>query len=207
MPSGQAQVVPPSPNQPRPVTPGQPQPQPQPPAQPAVTAGPIKAIPRSSWAKADPIPSRLNKMGGVSMVTVHHEGWTPVYFDDTRSTADRLDGIRRSHIERLGAADIGYHYIIDRSGRVWQGRNVGYQGAHVREHNENNVGVMVLGNFDQQQPTNAQLTTLRSTLAALCKQYRLTTKKIYTHQELNRTECPGRVLQSHMSTLRRNGLA
>ncbi len=205
-PTGQAQIVPPGnpgPHQvqPRP-NPAQPQPQPA-----TAAAGPIRAIPRSSWAKADPIPSRLNKLGGVSAVTVHHEGWTPVYFEDTRSTADRLDGIRRSHIERMGAADIGYHYIIDRAGRVWQGRSVAYQGAHVKEHNENNIGIMVLGNFDQQQPTNAQVATLRSTLIALCKQYRLTTKKVYTHQELNKTECPGRVLQSQMTTLRRNGLA
>ncbi len=207
MPSGQSMVVPP-PTQPAPV-PGSPAPQPQPATPPpaVATAGPIKAIPRSSWAKADPIPARLNPMGEVNMVTVHHEGWTPVYFDDARSTADRLDGIRRSHIDRLHAADIGYHYVIDRGGRVWQGRSLAYQGAHVREHNENNLGIMVLGNFDQQQPTSAQLATLRGTLVTLCKQYRLNTKKVFTHQELNKTECPGRVLQAHMTTLRRNGLA
>ncbi len=65
---------------------------------------------------------------------------------------------------------------------------------------------MCLGNFDKQQPSTAQLATLRATLLALMKQYRLPSNKVYTHQELNKTECPGRVLQAHMVTLRRNGL-
>lgn len=200
VPSGQALVVPSRPVPPpvNPVTP--------PPAAPAVASGPVRAISRASWAKADPIGSRINRMGNVQMITVHHEGWTPVWFEDTKSTADRLDGIRRSHIDRLRAGDIGYHYIIDRAGRVWEGRNTAYQGAHVREHNENNLGIMVLGNFDQQQPSTAQISTLRSVIVASAKQYRVPVSKVYTHKELNRTECPGKVLQAHMATIRRNGL-
>jgi hypothetical protein len=203
IPSGKSLVVPASPaaTPPNPAAAAKP---PNPAA--ATTAGPVRAVARSTWARAQPIPSRLNRMGGISLITVHHEGWTPVWFDDTRSTADRLEGIRKSHIDRLQAADIGYHYVIDRAGRVWEGRSVAYQGAHVREHNENNLGVMVLGNFDQQQPSAAQLATLRGTLSALMKQHGVRVNKVYTHQELNKTECPGRVLQAHMNTLRRNGL-
>lgn len=197
MPSGHALVVPATPT---PVTPA------PAPAPPAGRDG-LNPVARSSWARANPIPSRLNRMSGVNMLTVHHEGWTPVWFDDARATADRLEGIRKSHIARMAAADIGYHYIIDRGGRVWEGRSIDYQGAHVREHNEHNIGVMVLGNFDQQQPSAAQLATLRSTLLSLMSQYRLRSNKIYTHQELNKTDCPGRVLQAHMVTLRRSGLS
>jgi len=202
VPSGQSLVLPNQPATPRPTTPVTPAP-----SAPAVASGPVRAISRATWAKADPIGSRINKMGAIQMITVHHEGWTPVWFEDTKSTADRLDGIRRSHIDRLRAGDIGYHYIIDRGGRIWEGRNIAYQGAHVREHNENNVGIMVLGNFDQQQPSTAQVGTLRTLLATVTKQYRIPTSKVYTHQELNKTECPGKVLQAHMTTLRRNGLS
>jgi len=204
IPSGKSLVVPAAP----PVRPASPTAAKPAPAPATTTSGSNnRIVPRSSWAKADPIPSRLNRMGGVNLITVHHEGWTPVWFDDSRSTADRLDGIRKSHIDRLHAADIGYHYVIDRAGRVWEGRNISYQGAHVREHNENNIGIMVLGNFDQQQPSNAQIATLRSTLASLMKTHGVRANKVYTHQELNRTECPGRVLQASMNTLRRNGLS
>jgi hypothetical protein len=169
--------------------------------------GPLKAIPRSSWATESPIAGRLLLMNGVERITVHHEGWTEVSFSDAASTMRRLDSIRASHLERLKAADIGYHYVIDRAGRLWQGRDVAYQGAHVRDHNAHNVGVMCLGNFDIQSPTEAQLATLRPTLITLQQSYKVPVKFVYTHQELNPTECPGTALQRHMVNIRRAGLA
>ncbi len=166
----------------------------------------LKVIPRKSWTTASPILTKIQAMDGVKQITVHHEGWTPVWFADADSTAKRMESIRRSHLQRLGAGDIGYHFVIDRAGRVWQGRDVRYQGAHVREHNPHNLGIMVLGNFDVQKPTDAQMLTLRSTVSTLMRQYRVPTKLVYTHQELNPTECPGKVLQGNMVTLRRGGL-
>lgn len=194
----------PVPVAPAPAAPSQPA-APSPPDRAA--AGPVQAIPRSRWAKGAPIPSRLNPLGNVNRITVHHEGWTPVWFTDASDTAARMDSIRRSHLKRLRAGDIGYHFVIDRAGNIWEGRSLKYQGAHVRGENENNIGIMVLGNFDKQNPSTAQLSTLRSTLISLQRQYRVSSARVYTHQELNRTSCPGRVLQSHMVSLRRNGLA
>jgi N-acetyl-anhydromuramyl-L-alanine amidase AmpD len=143
-------------------------------------------------------------MQGVQRITVHHEGWTPVYFTDKASTAKRLEQIRRSHVER-GWADIGYHYVIDRAGRVWEGRNISYQGAHVRDQNEHNLGIMVLGNFDLQRPSDAQLTALAQTLRTLTRYYNIPISRVYTHQELNSTTCPGRNLQPRMVAIRRAG--
>lgn len=204
-----APVAPGAPGQPAPVRPT-PQPQPTTPAPSTTTAagpGNVRVLSRSTWAKADPIQSRINKMGDVDLITVHHEGWTPVWFEDSGTTAARIETIRKSHLERLRAGDIGYHYVIDRAGRVWEGRNIAYQGAHVSENNENNLGIMCLGNFDQQQPTQAQLGSLRSTLVALMKQHRVPARKVYTHQEIKPTSCPGKVLQASMVQMRRNGLA
>lgn len=169
--------------------------------------GPVRAIPRSAWAEARPIASKILPMGGIERITVHHEGWTPVWFNDYNSVAKRLESIRQSHLERLGAGDIGYHYIIDRAGRVWQGRDLANQGAHVHDYNPHNIGVMCLGNFDLQRPTQEQLDTLRATLITLQKNYRIPVRQVFTHQELNSTDCPGKDLQSRMITLRRNGLA
>lgn len=167
--------------------------------------GPVRAIPRSSWAQADPIKTRLNNMGAIRRITVHHEGWTPFWDNDTASVADRLELIRKSHLKRLSAGDIGYHFVIDRSGRLWQGRELGYQGAHVKNYNPNNVGIMCLGNFELQQPTRAQTATLRDTTARLMRQYRVPAKQVYTHRELNPTVCPGKSLQLTMDQLRNNG--
>lgn len=169
----------------------------------AAPVGPIMAYPRDRWAKAMPIRKRLQAMGGIRRITVHHEGSTPVWFTDLASTAQRLEAIRASHLNRLNAGDIGYHLIVDRAGRVWQGRDLRYQGAHVRDHNANNIGIMVLGNFDLQRPTDVQLTTLRRTVGKLMHQYDLATQHVFTHQEFNVTSCPGKSLQNRMVALRR----
>ena len=144
-------------------------------------------------------------MGSIQRITIHHEGWKPVWFVDATTAAQRLDSIRRSHLDRLSAGDIGYHLIIDRAGRLWQGRDTRYQGAHVHEHNANNFGVMVLGNFDLQRPSEAQNTALNRTLVQLMRQYRIPVNRVFTHQEFNITSCPGRALQGHANALRRSG--
>ena len=75
---------------------------------------------------------------------------------------ERLEWIRNGHRGK-GWSDIGYHYIIDRSGVVWQGRDITrWQGAHVKNRNENNIGVMCLGNFMLQQPSAAQVAALNT---------------------------------------------
>lgn len=156
---------------------------------------------RSAWTSHGPSSRNLNAMGRITRITVHHEGWKPVWFSDRRSTAERLELVRESHRGR-GWADIGYHYIIDRSGTIWEGRDIRYQGAHVRNQNEENLGVMLLGNFDLQRPSDAQYAKLVDTLRALRQRHNVPVSRIYTHQELMPTACPGRALQPQMVSLR-----
>ncbi len=163
-----------------------------------------KVIGRSAWTKQRPIMSRINRMNGVRRITIHHEGGEPVYFTDVASTARRLLVLRRGHIGR-GWADIGYHYVIDRAGRVWEGRPIWYQGAHVRDNNEHNAGVMLLGNFDRQEPSEAQLRALQGFVVKLSRKYHVASNRIYTHRELMETACPGRMLQPRVVAMRRMG--
>lgn len=165
----------------------------------------IDVIPRSRWARSGPITKRVNPMNGVNRITVHHEGFDTIWFTDVSSTAQHLEKVRKSHVGFRGWGDIGYHYIIDRSGRVWEGRDVRYQGAHVSKNNEHNVGIMLLGNFDNQKPTDQQVQALKVTLRHLMAQYRVPTHRVYTHQELMPTACPGRNLQPRVAALRTGG--
>lgn len=177
-----------------------------PPPHPAAPPPPtLDVIDRSRWASHGPNPAKLNPMGGINRITVHHEGWKPVWFDDFATTAERLDHIRSTHVGTRHWADIGYHYIIDRAGRIWEGRDLRYQGAHVAECNEHNIGVMLLGNFDKQSPSDAQMGTLRNALRVLMKRHGVGVNRVYTHQELKPTACPGRALQPRVVSLRNNG--
>jgi hypothetical protein len=164
----------------------------------------LKVLPRTQWADARPLMDRMDPMGRVDRITLHHEGWNPVAFTDLPTTAERLELIRRSHINRLHSGDIGYHFVIDRAGRVWQAREARYQGAHVRSNNENNIGVMCLGNFDVQSPSPEQLKSLVATVKALRRFYKVPVYKVKTHREINPTACPGKNLQAFIVQARKN---
>ena len=168
-------------------------------------SGPAGALPRSWWTKAGPIRSKVNPMRGVKRITVHHEGHTPVWFTDQASTRARLEQVRNIHTRDRRWGDIGYHYIIDRAGRVIEGRPIAYQGAHVSQQNPHNVGVMLLGNFEKQSPSRAQLVSLQRTLKHLMLTHRVPVSRVYTHRELGPTVCPGRNLQPRVASLRTSG--
>lgn len=166
--------------------------------------GPI--LGRSQWAGAAPIRDRINPMNGISRITLHHEGspGAAITFTDIPTTAQRIEMDRKFHLER-GWGDIGYHFIIDRSGRVWEGRSLAYQGAHVKDNNPHNVGIMCLGNFDIQQPTQAQLDTLARFTRAVRQKYKVNVASIHTHRELGPTSCPGSALQPKIASMRSRG--
>ncbi|HVX83780.1 MAG TPA: peptidoglycan recognition family protein [Phycisphaerae bacterium] len=163
-------------------------------------------LPRSMWAKAGPDLSRVDPMDGVRLITFHHSGDPkPFLTSDFGETAQHLEYVREYHRSR-NFQDIGYHFAIDRAGRVWQLRSLRYQGQHVRYNNEHNVGVVVLGNFDLQAMTQAQKDKVKVFGSLLRKQYGLPIAKVYTHQEIVSTECPGNNMQPYMVAVRKQRL-
>ena len=83
--------------------------------------------------------------------------------------------IDRWHRDR-GFAEIGYHYIIRRSGEVEKGRPDSKPGAHVSGHNHNTLGICLIGGLNEAgRPapdyTDAQWGALRKLLAELVMAY------------------------------------
>lgn len=67
---------------------------------------------------------------------------------------------------------IGYHYVIRRDGVLEEGREHTLMGAHVRGHNENSIGICLVGGVDEkgkpeQNYEAAQYETLKSLLKYL----------------------------------------
>lgn len=170
---------------------------------PNAPIGPVPGvIPRSQWTSAQPIMSRaVFAMGGVTRITVHHDSIPSTGIRSMNDAARRLESVRGSHI-RNGWVDIGYHYSIDPMGRVWEARPTSLQGAHVKNQNEHNLGIMLMGNFNEHTPTSDALNSLDSFLAEMMRRYRVPIGRVYTHQELGQTECPGLRLQRYMVATR-----
>ncbi|MFO0872823.1 MAG: peptidoglycan recognition family protein [Phycisphaerales bacterium] len=162
-------------------------------------------LPRSRWSHGAPDYADMNRMLPVASITVHHDALSPFTATDAASSEARIELIRVSHRHK-NWADIGYHFVVDRAGRVYEARPVAWQGAHVKDRNEGNIGVLCLGNFEVQSPSEAQLNALVAHVKALRQRYRVATRNVYTHREWPgaQTLCPGASLQASMVRLRAN---
>jgi hypothetical protein len=170
--------------------------------------GPVPfARPRGEWARNGPYVRDMNPMLKPKYVTVHHDGMSGYWGKTELDAKEHLRLIHSGHRGK-GWGDIGYHYVIDRSGNVWQGRDVTrYQGAHVSKRNEHNIGVMCMGNFVVQRPSDEQLDALNRTVARLCAHYKLNPGNVRTHREWPgaHTACPGDNMQVRVNQLRKAG--
>lgn len=155
-------------------------------------------VPRGQWTRQPVVVSRTTPMGGTpDRITVHHSG------DKDDVHADSVAWLRQvdlNHIKGINHPEpwacIGYHFIIDPSGRVYEGRPLKYQGAHAGNNavNRLNIGVCLIGNFDVQRVPPAQRGALLNTLDRLCLQYGISRAAVFGHKKFKVTECPGRFL-------------
>ena len=158
---------------------------------------------RTSWAKGRPVPSLMDTMTPIHRITMHHDGMTVFTSIASSSAKARIEAIRSAHRGR-GWGDIGYHYVIDPAGRVWEGRPLSWQGAHVKNQNPGNIGICMLGNYEDQRPNTQQLESLESFVSRLMRTHGVALREVYTHREFAPTACPGRYLQPRLVAMREN---
>jgi N-acetylmuramoyl-L-alanine amidase len=104
-----------------------------------------------------------------------------------------VDDILRWHLQR-GMSGIGYHFVIDGSGVIHSTRWIQRVGAHTRGHNLDSVGIALIGNFERETPTSAQMNALVTLLKDLQREYGI--DRLQLHGDLAATKCPGRNLRA-----------
>lgn len=156
-----------------------------------------QVIPRSAWTTAGPDLKNVQPMNGVKLITFHHSGdGKPFTATETTAVAKHIEAVRQYHRQR-GMVDIGYHFAIDGAGRIWQLRELKYEGQHVRistngtRWNEHNLGIVVLGDFEKQVPTAASKQRMTAFAKFLLGHYNLPATAVHYHGELVQTTCPG----------------
>ncbi|MBN1316650.1 MAG: N-acetylmuramoyl-L-alanine amidase [Anaerolineales bacterium] len=99
--------------------------------------------------------------------------------------------IQHLHMERKGYADIGYHYVIDEKGGIYEGRSLMVRGAHTGGHNTGTVGIVLMGNFQEIEPTQAQIISLKELARRLVSDYKITHLAGHRDFQPGVTVCPG----------------
>ena len=95
--------------------------------------------------------------------------------------------IREWHLNR-GFRNVGYHFIIPTEHLVEQGRSLYVQGAHVRGHNKDNIGICLVGGVNQYGDPEMnfnkyQLNYLRNLIDALKDTYSIPDENIKGHRD------------------------
>lgn len=151
---------------------------------------------RRAWGALEPT-NPLPPLGPVTTITIHHT------VSAKKDPLTEIKDIQVYHMtkEPEPFTDIGYHYIIDRAeyidGRdIYQGRKPQPDGslslgAHVAQYNTGNIGIAVLGNYQQDHLSPGQEEVLIELLAWLCFKYNVAVNQIKGHRDLNVTDCPG----------------
>jgi len=132
------------------------------------SAGAPAIVPRSGWgADEEIVRAKPLYAPAVRLAVVHHTAGTNTY---TRAQAPAIvRGIEVYHVQGNGWNDIGYNFLIDRYGTVYEGRGGGIDknvvGAHAEGFNSGTAGVSLIGNYAAATPPKAQQDALVKLLA------------------------------------------
>ncbi|MFJ4633964.1 peptidoglycan recognition family protein [Streptomyces sp. NPDC088847] len=195
----------------------------------------VKIVSRAGWGADE--SKRFLKNGRQNSPTVFSPLQAMTVHHTVTSNADpdpaaTVRAIYELHTVENNWGDIGYHFLIDASGVIYEGRFSGNDGApaqdaqgnvvtafHTEGFNTGNLGIAMLGDFTSTPPTKAAQGALTRLAAVIASEHRMnpTASVVYrnpatgaTHQAslLNghrdwiSTECPGNMTYANLTKLR-----
>jgi hypothetical protein len=190
-------------------------------AQPAMVS-------RAGWGAQDCPPRAAPSYGSVKMAFVHH---TVNLNDYSRAEAPSIVlAICRYHRNSNGWNDIGYNFLVDKYGTIYEGRAGGIDrpviGAQAQGYNAESTGIANIGTFDSVPQTNeamdamARLIRWKLPLSGAPTAGRVTVtsaggasnrypagtpvtfERISGHRDGDSTDCPGAALYAQLPDLR-----
>jgi N-acetylmuramoyl-L-alanine amidase-like protein len=195
---------------------------------PLPTGGTLSVLPRSAWGANRCRPRKAAGYGHVQLAFVHHteslNGYRP---SDSPSI---VLGICLFHRNVNRWDDIGYNFLVDRYGQVFEGRNGGMDepgiGAQAGGFNVYSTGVAAIGDFRFRRFPAAGMNALARLLAwklslngvpafgtvtvasgggvftPFRKGTPVTLNRISGHRDADSTVCPGNALYAQLPALR-----
>ncbi len=124
-------------------------------------------------------------------ILVHHSA--------AQSPVPQFDAINEWHKERDFAKSllgyyVGYHRVIEQDGTVKVARADLERDCDALGHNFDSLSVCLVGNFDENEPTSAQIVSLGRTLDDWCKRWSINYDQIFPHRHFANKSCYGNKL-------------
>ena len=173
---------------------------------------------RAQWGadesiKRDSTPDYGEIHGGFVHHTVNANNYTKA------EVPEIIRSIYAYHVKSRGWNDVGYNFLIDKFGRIWEGRYGGVDrpvvGAHTESYNYYGFGVSAIGNFDIKKPPEAVIQAEGALFAWKLSLHgvaasatnvtigpRTFSSSIMAHRDTKSTACPGRFLYARMDDIR-----
>ena len=173
----------------------------------ALEIGQVSSLPTSVAASelAGGADLRLRIPHRITHVTLHHTG-------DSRILAPTDDAAQRlRNLQSWGAAernwwDVPYHFLLGLEGTIYEGRDWHYMGETNTTYDPGgHFLISMIGNYDQQEPSPAQLAAIADMMAWAIKEFDLPLDRIGGHYQYAETGCPGKFLRPYLEdgTLKR----
>jgi N-acetylmuramoyl-L-alanine amidase len=176
-----------------------------------------RLVTRARW-NAAPFQGVVKSLGHPERIVVHHAaGYRAATLSEGKKRVREIQKLHQG--PRRNWSDIGYHFLIDACGNIYQGRPFFEgtslaqaprlaMGAHVLNQNSRKIGICLLGCFhpaDQgcnDTPTASATASLRQLLQFLLMAYSVPASRIATHRDFLPTSCPGDTLFALVDDLR-----
>jgi hypothetical protein len=172
---------------------------------------------RAQWGADERLRDQSRPaMGTVKAGFIHHTVNANTY--TSAQVPALLRGIYAYHTQSRGWRDIGYNYLVDRFGRIWEGRYGGVGspvvGAHTLGYNEVSFAMSAIGNYDIAAPPQAVLSAYARLFAWKLSLYNIPADapRVYVknrwlaaingHRDVGQTACPGRYLYAKLPYIR-----
>ncbi|MFI8811185.1 N-acetylmuramoyl-L-alanine amidase [Streptomyces sp. NPDC055082] len=144
-----------------------------PPAPPSTVPRP-PVVPRAGWGADESLNNESpDYMASVKAVFVHHTAQTNSY-----SCADSpaiVRGLLAFHVKSNGWKDLGYNFLVDKCGKIFEGRKGGVdravQGAHTYGFNRDTAGIAVIGMYTDTKAASAATASVARIAAWKLGQY------------------------------------
>lgn len=143
----------------------------------------LQIVSRAQWGARPPVSE-------VKVPTSARTGFA-VHYSAAPST-QTVRAIQNYHMDSNGWWDIGYNFLVDTAGRIFEGRGWANEGAHATGYNTTHIGVCFIGrNGDA---TQASMNSIRSLYFHWIEMTGHSLSATY-HGAIGNTDCPGAALR------------